>query len=326
MAVKADAPPSLSGVLNRINLLGADWVRIRVAPGEGFTMPAGDHCAVHFVTRGQLHLRADQDPPMRLRAGATAILPRGTRHSLSCEGATSLRRLDCFDDAKDLDIPRLIDVGTAKGDDAAVVLSAQLHVDWPAALPRPQALPAVLLGTRTYDEERPAAETAARALDLTARRPGAMACLSRFAELLLVRELRDVLLEHPELFHSRDDITAAMVRAIEAVRMKPGHSWTVERLARYVAMSRSTFAAAFKDFYRRGPMEVVTEQRMEIAARMLRESNLRVKAIAAKVGYSSDTAFLRRFTAHFGVPPSAYKRDIAGCEDPSPTDWIELLS
>ncbi len=317
---------SLSRLLGRINLLGANWVRLRVAPNAGFSMPAGDHFAVHFVTRGLLHLQVEQDQPMTLQAGAAAILPHGTRHDLRCEGAGSLTRLQCFDEPSDLDIPRSIDVGVIRGDEAAVILSAQLHFDWPLGLPRPQSLPTVLLGTRTYDDERQAAESAARALDLTARRPGAMACLSRFAELLIARELRDVLLEHPELFRSRDDLTAAMVRAIEAVRMKPAHPWTVERLARFVAMSRSTFAAAFKEFYCRSPMEVVTEQRMEIAAKMLRESNMRVKAIAAKVGYSSDTAFLRRFTSHFGVPPTAYKKEFGVGGEPPPFDWLDLLN
>jgi AraC-like DNA-binding protein len=319
------AMPPLSQMLGRIALLGAEWVRIRVAPGEGFTMPAGDHFAAHFVIRGQFNLIVEQGSPEVFRAGGTAILPHGTRHSLRCEGATSSARLDCFDDPRDLDIPRSIDIGAVRDEDAAVVLSAQLHLDWPVELPRPQSLPAVLLGTRTYLDDRSAAETAARALDITARRPGATVCLSRFAELLLARELRDVLLAHPELFRSRDELTAAMVRAIDAVRMKPAHPWTVERLARYVAMSRSTFAVAFKDFYARSPMEVVTEQRMEIAAKLLRESNMRVKAIAAKVGYASDTAFLRRFTTHFGVPPTNYRRTLAAGEDAHATDWVRLL-
>lgn len=312
--------PPLSRLLNRIGLIGADWVRLRVAPGHGFVMPAGDHLSVHLVTQGELEMQVGEGQPMSVQMGAAILLPHGSQHSLRCEGGSSLRRLDYFAEADEIDIPATINIGSP-GNGGATVLTGQLHLDWPVELPNVQSLPAVLHGTRTYDSQRPAAEAAVRALEITARSPGAAACLSRYAELLLTRELRDVLYSHPELFRARDDLSAAMVRAVEAVRMKPAHAWTVERLARYVAMSRSTFAAAFKGFYQRGPMEVVTEQRMEIAAKMLRESNLRVKAVAAKVGYTSDTAFMRRFVAHFGVAPTAYKREMGFDDGAMPEAW-----
>lgn len=310
--VEGAAPP-LSRLLGQIVFLGADWIRLRIVADAGCLVPAGEEFTAHFVVRGRVDLSVEDEPPLVLRAGATAILPRGTRHALGRGDARATRRLAWSEDNADIDVLSTVDIGVmTHEEEVAVVLSARLHLDWPADLPRRQSLPSVLLGTRTYDDDRGAAESAARALDITARQPGASVCLTLFAQLLLVRELRDVLLSHPELLRVRDDVAAAMVRAVEVVRMRPSHPWTVERLARHVAMSRSSFAAAFKDFYGRSPMDVVTAQRMEIAARMLRESTMRVKAVAVRVGYHSDTAFLRRFTTRFGKAPTQYRRDAAG--------------
>nr|WP_242624492.1 AraC family transcriptional regulator [Micromonospora kangleipakensis] len=54
--------------------------------------------------------------------------------------------------------------------------------------------------------------------------------------------------------------------ALREMHARPGHSWTVAELARTAAVSRSTLAARFKDVVGKGPLEYLTEWRIELAA------------------------------------------------------------
>jgi len=300
---------NLSRLLQDIRLAAANWIRLEMRANAAAVLPAGDHFAAHLVIRGSIQLQVDDKGPLLLEAGQTAILPQGRSHVLRESSGGRPVRVSCFDDPGDADIPPTLQFG--EGEDLkAVVLSAQLRFSWPTLLPQPARLPVVLLGTRSYNRDATAALAASRSLDITAGRPGATACLSHYAHLLLTRELCDFLLLHPMLIGAEDETSASMVRAIDAVQNRPEYPWTVERLANYVGMSRSTFAARFSEIMGSSPIEMVTQQRMEIASKYLRNPNMRIKAIAGKVGYISDTAFLRRFHQHFGMSPKSYRKKL----------------
>jgi len=130
---------------------------------------------------------------------------------------------------------------------------------------------------------------------------GAAALLTRLASLLLVAGLRAEPRCRDLFTPPRRDPIAKALRLIEA---DPSITWTVERLARSVGMGRSNFAAHFTQEVGRAPMEVVAEQRMEHAAALLRQGKLKIAEISEMAGYSSEAAFSRRFTRHFGVSPS----------------------
>ena len=60
---------------------------------------------------------------------------------------------------------------------------------------------------------------------------------------------------------------------------KPGDPHTLESLAELCTMSRSTFAAQFKDAFGRSPMDFVKEVRLRTAARMLVQTDVPIKTI-----------------------------------------------
>ena len=123
--------------------------------------------------------------------------PTAGRISLRQDGGGVCEQIRYFEEVHEIDIPPTLRIMGPGAGLSALVLTAQLHLDWPAELPRPKSLPQVLLGTRSYRTDRTAAESAARALENTASRPGGSLCLTRFAELLLAREMRDVLISQP---------------------------------------------------------------------------------------------------------------------------------
>jgi AraC-like DNA-binding protein len=86
----------------------------------------------------------------------------------------------------------------------------------------------------------------------------------------------------------------------------------VAELARVAAVSRSTLAARFKDVVGKGPLEYLTEWRIELAANRIRRGTDTVATIARAVGYGSESAFSVAFKRTTGLSPRAYRnRDAA---------------
>jgi AraC-like DNA-binding protein len=88
---------------------------------------------------------------------------------------------------------------------------------------------------------------------------------------------------------------------------RPGEAWTLETLARDVALSRSALAERFSHFVGQPPMQYLTRWRMQAAARLLADGQAKVSAVALQVGYDSEAAFSRAFKRAVGVPPSAWR-------------------
>jgi AraC-like DNA-binding protein len=110
---------------------------------------------------------------------------------------------------------------------------------------------------------------------------------------------------------------AGLSRAVAVMRDHPERTFTIQRLAEVAGMSRSVFAARFTTSLDRPPMEFLKEIRLALAARLLTRTDLPVKAVAARVGYSSRSAFARAFQASHRVGPAAFRLDE---RDPSPAE------
>ena len=55
-------------------------------------------------------------------------------------------------------------------------------------------------------------------------------------------------------------------------------------------------------------MQYLTQWRMQLAAKLLREGRAPVASIALEVGYDSEAAFSRAFKRIAGKPPAAWRR------------------
>jgi AraC-like DNA-binding protein len=76
-------------------------------------------------------------------------------------------------------------------------------------------------------------------------------------------------------------------------------------------MSRSAFAARFKELLGQTPLEYVTEWRMQKAMQLLEQRDKKLTDIARSVGYETDAAFSKAFKRLIGVSPGAYlKRSV----------------
>jgi len=95
--------------------------------------------------------------------------------------------------------------------------------------------------------------------------------------------------------------------AIHVMHTESGRPWTVASLAAICGMSRPSFAMRFKQIVGQAPLEYLTQWRMSLAMRMLREETKPLSTIALAVGYDSDSAFAKAFRRHTGMAPGAYR-------------------
>jgi AraC family L-rhamnose operon transcriptional activator RhaR len=101
---------------------------------------------------------------------------------------------------------------------------------------------------------------------------------------------------------------AAVMEALRMMHNDVGHPWTVEQLAADVAMSPSHLARLFRRIVGRPPIAHLSILRAEAAATILLSTADPVSTVGAAVGWGDPNYFARRFRAHFGLSPSAYRR------------------
>jgi len=141
------------------------------------------------------------------------------------------------------------------------------------------------------------------------RRPGRDLVLARLIELLLIESLRSKPDNGtpPGLLRGLAD--ARLAAAIRHIHGDPARSWTVEQLARKVALSRSAFFDRFSRAVGLPPMEYLVAWRMALAKDLLRRGDIGLATVAERVGYGSASTFSTAFSRHVGQPPSRYARE-----------------
>lgn len=142
------------------------------------------------------------------------------------------------------------------------------------------------------------------------REAGQEAMLAKLSELMFLEALRAHIDGLPPDARSwvaglRDADVGAALRLLHGRFAEP---WTLERLAREVGMSRSSFADRFTTYVGVPPMTYLARWRLQVAARMLQSGSASVAQVAAAVGYQSESAFNRAFKRQVGAPPGGWRR------------------
>jgi AraC-like DNA-binding protein len=98
-------------------------------------------------------------------------------------------------------------------------------------------------------------------------------------------------------------------QALALLHENASHSWTLRELARNTAVSRSVLAERFTAMVGCPPMQYLTQWRMQLAARLLTDSSMKIRAVSQEVGYASEAAFSRTFKRIAGVPPVKWRME-----------------
>ncbi|MGJ4729350.1 cupin domain-containing protein [Luteimonas sp. SDU101] len=142
------------------------------------------------------------------------------------------------------------------------------------------------------------------------QRCGRMALVERLFEVVMIQVLRQLM--------ERGGIRGGMLSGLSHPRLRgalvamhesPSRDWTLDALAGEAGMSRSVFAAAFRDTVGTTPGQYLQEWRIGLVQQALRRGRP-LKAVAADVGYGSEAALSRAFKAHTGQSPREWRRQL----------------
>lgn len=100
-----------------------------------------------------------------------------------------------------------------------------------------------------------------------------------------------------------------LVRARELIEKKYNQKLSIEELAKEAALSPGYFIRAFKKAYKTSPIDYQMELKLNAAKSYLLTSELPMKEIADRVGFSDVYYFSKTFKKHVGTPPSLFRRN-----------------
>lgn len=140
-------------------------------------------------------------------------------------------------------------------------------------------------------------------------RPCSSQILNRCMEILFLLVLRDWAAREAAPGGRLSILASEHVnRALTAMQDHPERAWTVDSLAQIAGQSRTTFAQMFRDAVGMTPIDYLGRQRMDIARKLLVETELRIDDVALRVGYRDASAFSRAFSRDAGIPPAEYRK------------------
>lgn len=268
----------------------------------------------HVLTAGSCWVEAvdEPEPPILMRAGEMVIFPTGEANLLaSSPGMRGDPDLGRYYRPVSEALPFVIDINGDSNAEGCRIVCGYLACDKQPFNPLLEALPRLVhapVSSRSWTWMTGLLDAAIAASD--ERDEGQEAMLAKLSELMFVEALRAHIDGLPPETRSwvaglRDPEVAAALRLIHGRYAEP---WTLERLAREVGMSRSSFADRFTGYVRVAPMTYLARWRLQVASRLLKEGAVSVAQAARAVGYQSESAFNRAFKRQVGRAPGSWRR------------------
>ncbi|MCI0432752.1 MAG: AraC family transcriptional regulator [Gemmatimonadetes bacterium] len=305
----------LSDILATLRLRGTLYFSTEFRRPWGLRVPKHGRVArFHLVVRGGCWVRVEgaEGGPVFLESGDLMLIPSGSEHVLADTPDTPCRTVDEVVRAAGFTgRGALLHGGEDTGAPTRLICG---HFEFDEGMDHPllEQLPPSLV-VRWDEEVRDSPmEDAFRfiAREVQDARPGHAAVVGRLSEVLFVQVVRF----WADRTRPDHGVLAAMAdprlgEALAAMHTTPADAWTLERLARVAALSRTSFAERFRSVVGLTPLQYLTHWRMQLARRWLAESRLSLEAIAGRVGYDSAASFSRAFRKATGGSPGAWRRE-----------------
>ncbi|GLQ99547.1 AraC family transcriptional regulator [Dyella mobilis] len=279
--------PALESLLNQ-SMLRVDVIAEQQHCGEWFMDEPRYDCGLfHLVGAGECLIEsAALSETLHLQAGDLVVLPHGDPHRLCARSS-------------------LAQIPTS-------LICGELHFSSHGSHPLSRALPACFV-VRAEHATAVFRHLSTMMVDVAnSELPGRQVLLNKLADTLFTLAVCDYANRHADhqgLFAALAD--GRICKVLQAVHEEPGRAWTMQSMATLACMSRSTFAERFAQLMKVPPMQYVTQWRVSVAERMLRDRRLSVALIAEQLGYSSEAAFRRLFKRISGVSPGRIRQGLA---------------
>lgn len=105
-----------------------------------------------------------------------------------------------------------------------------------------------------------------------------------------------------------DDETARWDRAARLLNEDLAQQLPMREVAGQLDLDYDHFRRVFRDRFGRSPLAFRNDRRLEVAATLLRATNLTCREIARRTGFSDEFHLSRRFRSRYQLSPTAYRR------------------
>ena len=123
----------------------------------------------------------------------------------------------------------------------------------------------------------------------------------------LFQTLKEVIIQSSPAFDRMEATKQRFIALRDEMRENP-QIWDVDKMSRYVWLTRSRFSVLYKKFFGISPKADLTEIRMSRAKQKLRETDETVVCIASSCGYDSIEHFIRLFHRREKLTPLKYRQ------------------
>jgi AraC-like DNA-binding protein len=274
-------------------------------------LPAMHDCLMlHIVNSGRCWIEVAGVEGRFLQPGDFVLVPHGEGHIFSNE--PGIPPAELFDLPREQVSERYEIIRHGSGGAPSAMLCGSVRFSHPSARHLVELLPKLICIESWSSPQMSWMQSTLRlmAYEASNLRPGGEAVITRLADVLVIQAIRSWIDEDPAaqtgwLGALQDN---QIGRSIILIHRNPEHKWTVKSLADRVAMSRSAYAARFKEIVGETPMQYVARWRMNMAQMWIKEEKLSFDEIAGRLGYNSEAAFSRAFKRIVGVSPGVARR------------------
>ena len=294
--------PAVADALRHITITGVFYCPSYLHEPWGGTVPPMPGCVwFHVVTSGHCELVVGGDR-VHLQSGDLALVPHGAGHRIEAGGPTEYPSIPDLPHDEQSDNYAVL----RYGDDGPLteLVCGGLRLEHPSARRLLDGLPPIV-HVRTVRRTVLGATLDLLAEEVRSREVGSEAVISRLCDVLVIQAIRHWMTSSEATgspwLRAMGDPQIGL--ALAALHAEPAVPWTVESLASRAAMSRSAFAARFRELLGQPVMGYLTELRLQLAVDLLHRSDRTVAEVATAVGYESDASFSRVFKRHLGTSP-----------------------
>jgi AraC-like DNA-binding protein len=308
----------LSSFLSSVHLASEIYLSVEMSAPWGVSFPDQPERALFYVlSRGSCYVEVEgEGGPLPLAGGDVVMLPGGSPHTMKDRPFTPTTPV-----AQVLAQGAYDDQGVFRqggGGEKTSMIVGRFRFENHAAIPLLSSMPRLIRMRDEVAHMVPGLASTLRLLssEAVSSLPGKDILMDRLADVLFVQLLR-TFVAHEEQegrsLESRGGLIQALMdpdlsKALTLMHKKPEHPWTVAELAERVGMSRTAFAVRFKAKAGVGPLEHLTQWRVQKGCELLREGQKSLDEIAWRVGYESAAAFSKAFKREMGVAPGAFRR------------------
>lgn len=259
----------------------------------------------HILLSGQYWISVEGQNPIHLSKGSLALVTRGQGHTLYSNQGSACKHLFDLPIQKISDRYEYLEYG-GSGEKTSL-LCGVISMDKLSGRKLIEQLPEVI-HLHQHDADNPTWINSIVEL-ISAEAENTMAggetVMAHLSDIVVIKAIRHWINTATEaqfgwLGALRDP---KLGKALSAIHNQPAESWTVDTLAQTAGMSRSGFAARFKEVVGTSAKQYLTHWRMTMAKSQLGSGSLSLGELSEQLGYQSEAAFSRAYKRIIGESP-----------------------